>query len=138
MFEAESWRGNSPRQLYKKDMCMKKYFLSILIVTLIFNITSCSQNNEEQETQIHNNQETDEAESYSVAESEAVMIVTELIERANYANYVSAGICERNVNTVDLAGNAGNGVLENVIGAESVEDLEEYFYSVFESETAKK
>lgn len=140
MFEAESWRGNSLRQLYKKDMCMKKYFLSILIVTLIFNITitSCSQNNEEQETQIHNDQETDEVESLSAAESDAVMIVTELIERADYANYVSAGICERNVNTVDLAGNAGNGVLENVIGAESVEDLEEYFYSVFESETAKK
>lgn len=117
---------------------MRKFISLFLVVALVFNITSCSQNDKEQETQIHNNQETDEVESLAVAESEAAMIITELIEKANYANYVSSGICERNVNRIDLAGNIGIGVLENVIGAECVDDLEEYFYSVFEKETAQR
>ena len=121
-----------------KDMKMKKYISPILIVTLILNITSCSQNNEVQETQVHSNQEVDDVEPISVAESEAVIIMTELIEKANHANYISAGICEGNVNTIDLAGNTGTGTLENITGAESVEALEKYFYSVFETETAQK
>lgn len=123
---------------------MKKCFFTVLAVTLIFNIAGCSREKEEreivgeQETQMQITHEVDEQESVFVTEPEAVLIMTELIEKANHANYISAGICERNVNTIDLAGNTGAGTLENITGAESVEDLEEYFYLVFERETAQK
>jgi len=123
---------------------MKKCFFTVLAVTLIFNIAGCSREKEEreiigeQDTQMQITHEVDEQENVFVTEPEAVRILNELIEKANHANYISAGICEGNVNTIDLAGNTGTGTHENITGAESVEDLEKYFYSVFETETAQK
>lgn len=112
---------------------MRKYQQIILLLALLCSLTGCSQETEELETQA---QET--AETTSLTDTEAEAILTELIEKANQANYISAGYYETTWHWSDLSGDLDDVVLVDRIGAESVTDIENYFYAVFTEETAEK
>lgn len=74
----------------------------------------------------------------SLDETEVLAIMTGLIEKANHANYIASVICETDITMSEISGNTGNRMLRPYIEAENITDLEEYFYSVFETETAQK